>query len=56
MKTLLIIDPATNKVVNSTVAWEPPEGCIAVENEKAGIGWAYNPEDGSFTPPDGIAP
>lgn len=52
MKRLLIIDTTTNIVVNATVAWEPPEGCIAVEHTEAQIGWLYDPNTGAFNPPE----
>ena len=50
-KNLLIVDRATNLVVNKTIAWEPPEGCVAIENDEAQIGWSYDPETGNFLPP-----
>lgn len=51
-----VIDIQTNIVVNVVVwdghsSWSPPEGCIAIQSDLAGIGWTYNPKDGSFTPP-----
>ena len=51
-----VIDSTSNIVINTVVwdgvaQWSPPDGCIAVQSDLAGIGWIYNPQDGSFTPP-----
>jgi len=52
-----VIDSNTNIVVNVVLwdgvsTWSPPEGCIAIQSDVAGIGWIYNPDDGSLTPPE----
>ena len=51
-----VIDSTSNIVINTVVwdgvaQWSPPDGCIAVQSDIAGIGWIYNPGDESFTPP-----
>ena len=53
-----VIDEYTDIVVNIVVwdgvtPWEPPAGTFAVQSDTAGIGWIYDPDDGSLTPPAG---
>lgn len=33
--------------------WSPPEGQFAIQSDTAGIGWTYNPGDGTFSSPKG---
>lgn len=52
-----VVDMSVNIVVNVVLwdgvsDWAPPEGCTAIQSDVAGIGWIYNPDDGSFTPPE----
>ena len=51
-----VIDSITYIVVNIIVwdgvsPWSPPEGTFIIQTDDAGIGWTYDPNDGSFTPP-----
>lgn len=51
-----VIDSITYIVVNIVVwdgvsEWSPPSGTFAIQSDEAGIGWTYNPGDGTFTPP-----
>lgn len=51
-----VINQVTNIVVNVVVwdgvsPWSPPEGTFVIQSDTAGIGWIYNINDGSFTPP-----
>jgi hypothetical protein len=50
-----VIDENTNIVVNVALwdgksLWSPPKGTFAIQSDASGIGWFYNPSDGSFTP------
>lgn len=41
-------------VLDETDGWTPPEGCISVASEVAGIGWTY--ANGVFSPPEPEVP
>lgn len=52
-----VVEIATNIVVNIIVADPnvdpPPEGCILVDctDTPCDIGWVYDPQTGTFSPP-----
>lgn len=53
-----VIREDTNIVVNVVVwdgnleTWQPPENCIAVQSDEAGIGWEYDELNNDFENPD----
>lgn len=59
-KNWAVVDDATNLVVNvvswdGSASWQPPAGCSAIDVSaifpEPGIGWIYNPQSNTFTPP-----
>jgi hypothetical protein len=54
-----VIDNSSMIVVNVILwdadknKWSPPEGQFAIQSDTAGIGWTYNPGDGTFSSPKG---